>query len=81
LKRKDGQGIWVCVNSRTVRDEQGKTLFYEGTIEDITERKLAEDALRQSENRFSIAFHASPAPTIISAVADGRYVDVNPSFE
>lgn len=38
------------------------------------------DALRQSERRFSIAFHESPTPTIISSVGDGRYVDVNRSF-
>lgn len=80
LKRRDGQKIWISANARAVRDDRGNILFYEGTVKDVTERKLAVDALRQSERRFSIAFHESPTPTIISAVADGRYVDVNRSF-
>jgi PAS domain S-box-containing protein len=40
--RRDGSKIWISVNARAVRDEQGKTLYYEGTIQDINERKLAE---------------------------------------
>jgi PAS domain S-box-containing protein len=43
--RKDCQRIWVSENVRVVRDEQGKTLYYEGTVQDITQRKLTEDAL------------------------------------
>jgi len=46
--RKDGSIIWVSINARAVRDPTGKVLYYEGTIEDITSRKLAEDALRQT---------------------------------
>lgn len=44
---------------------------------DITERKRSEDALRQSEERFSKAFEASPHLMTISTLAEGRYVDVN----
>src|SRR6266550_1247388 len=40
--RRDGSRIWISVNARAVRDEQGKTLYYEGTIQDINERKMAE---------------------------------------
>ena len=47
--RKDGSVIWISENARAVRDEKGALLYYEGTVEDITKRKLAEEALRQSE--------------------------------
>jgi len=40
--RRDGSTIWISENARTVTDEQGKVLYYEGIVEDITSRKLAE---------------------------------------
>ncbi|MDJ1182442.1 adenylate/guanylate cyclase domain-containing protein [Roseofilum casamattae] len=45
LQRLDGQLTWISENARAVRDEQGNLLYYEGTVEDITERKLAEEKL------------------------------------
>jgi PAS domain S-box-containing protein len=47
--RKDGSIIWICENARAVRDEEGALLYYEGFVTDITQRKLAEEALRQQE--------------------------------
>lgn len=47
---------------------------------DITERKLMENELRASEERFMTAFNASPDPMAISMLEDGRYIDVNQSF-
>ena len=46
--KKDGSTFWVVINARTVKDEQGKILCLEGLIEDITERKRAEEKLRQT---------------------------------
>jgi PAS domain S-box-containing protein len=46
-KRRDGSTLWVRESARAVRDEAGKTLFYEGTVEDITERERAEEEVRQ----------------------------------
>lgn len=40
--RRDGSKIWVSVNARGVRDEHGEIRYYEGTVQDISERKLAE---------------------------------------
>ena len=40
--RKDGTRIWVAENSRIVRDAEGSPLYYEGSVQDITERKRAE---------------------------------------
>jgi PAS domain S-box-containing protein len=42
LIRRDGKRVWINENAHAVRDEQGKLLYYEGTVEDITERKRAE---------------------------------------
>jgi two-component system, cell cycle sensor histidine kinase and response regulator CckA len=40
--RKDGAKIWISENSRAIRDANGKIVCYEGTVEDITERKRSE---------------------------------------
>lgn len=46
--RKDGSIIWISINARVVKDEAGRTLYYEGTIEDITSRKRAEESLHNT---------------------------------
>lgn len=43
IYRQDKQVIWISENARTVRDSKGKILYYEGTVSDVTERKLAQD--------------------------------------
>lgn len=50
--RKDKSTIWITENATTVKDEVGNTLYYEGTIENITDRKLSSDALRESEIKY-----------------------------
>lgn len=53
IYRKDGSIIWIAENCRAVRDAQGKLLFYEGTVEDITERKRAEEQIRRATGELS----------------------------
>jgi PAS domain S-box-containing protein len=50
--RKDRSVIWVSFSMRTVRDGAGQVLFYEGMVDEITERKRSEEALRESERKF-----------------------------
>ncbi|MBU1003723.1 MAG: EAL domain-containing protein [Proteobacteria bacterium] len=50
-RKRDGRIVWLTQNARPVHDENGQLLFYEGSVQDITERKEAESALRHQ------AFH------------------------
>jgi PAS domain S-box-containing protein len=51
IYRRDGTIVWICEKAYAVRDEEGRLLYYEGLIEDITQRKQTEEELR-------IFFHA-----------------------
>lgn len=66
-------------------DELGEVItafdqMYEQVSEAIAERKQAETALRQSEEKFSKAFRASPSAVLISTLEDGKLIEVNDSF-
>jgi two-component system cell cycle sensor histidine kinase/response regulator CckA len=79
-RSRNGSLMWSLINSRPVRDRDGKIKYIEGVIIDTTKLKQTEDALRSSQERFSKAFHASPAPTVISTLTDGRFIDANRRF-
>jgi len=49
IYRKDGSTIWISENCRAVRDQKNRLLYYEGTVEDITQRRDVEEKLRDSE--------------------------------
>jgi PAS domain S-box-containing protein len=51
--RKDGSLVDVIVNGSVVRDHDGRPIYYIGQVEDVTERKRSEEALRLSEAKFS----------------------------
>jgi PAS domain S-box-containing protein len=48
IHRRDGSTIWITENARAVYDAEGQVLFYEGTVEDITVQRKAEEALRSA---------------------------------
>lgn len=50
-RRKDGSAIWLSITARSVRDEAGKTRYYEGTLHDITQRKAAEAERQEMQRR------------------------------
>jgi PAS domain S-box-containing protein len=78
--RKDGTIIWLSENGRSVKDENGKLLYYEGTCIDITARKQAEAALRQREQEFKAL--VENAPDVIARVDRSlRCLYVNPAVE
>jgi PAS domain S-box-containing protein len=49
--RKDGSIIWISENARAVRDLGGEVVYYEGIVEDITHRKMAQEALRYQQQQ------------------------------
>ncbi|GAB2655072.1 PAS domain S-box protein [Arenimonas aestuarii] len=54
VRRRDGSIIWVSENARAIYDEQGKVLFYEGSLVDITAQVEAEQALQQSRTLYQV---------------------------
>lgn len=66
-----------CVHER---EESGTVSRSIGMVQDITERKLAEQALRDSEEKYRSAFDSSPDSVNINRLSDGLYVEINQGF-
>lgn len=60
IYRKDGSVIWIEENCRAYRDGQGKLLYYEGTVEDITQQRMTEEALKLSESLYHSLVESMP---------------------
>jgi PAS domain S-box-containing protein len=77
--KKNGEIMWTTLTATILRDREGRPLMGLGMIEDITERKLAQEALRQSEEQFRAVFEQGPlGVTLIGK--DYRLVKVNQAF-
>ena len=87
FKRKDGSTLWIMLNCRCMRNAKGELICFEGSIQDITERKQAEqrlakvaEELRVSEERYRAAFQMNLDSIDICHLEDGKFVDVNNAF-
>jgi PAS domain S-box-containing protein len=74
--RTDGTTVWLLIGARASCDETGNVLYYQGTVEDITSRKCAEEAALESERRFETFMNHTP---VIAYIKDeeGRYEYAN----
>ena len=74
VRRRDGSVLWVSESVRSVFDELGTFLFYEGSVQDITDRKRMEHLL-QTQSRITKIFTMTPtvmqaSPLILTAVGE-----------
>jgi diguanylate cyclase (GGDEF)-like protein/PAS domain S-box-containing protein len=75
VRRFDGRVIWVRFRVHAIRAADGSIARYEGAMEDITDRRRAEDALRASETRFrALVQNASDMISVLDAEATFSYV-------
>ena len=65
LRKKDGTSFIGSVSAVAVKDKSGKVKYYDGIIEDITERKHIEEAVRKSEERFRNVYKTAPLAFVI----------------
>ena len=72
-----GKVIHASISVRCVRDSAGKVQYFLALVQDITQRKQSENALRQSEKRFRELFNSSPDAIFVENQA-GYVLDANP---
>ena len=76
IYRKDETIIWISENCRAVRDAQGNLLYYEGTVEDITQRRQMEEALQRSELLYHSLVETMPQ-AVFRRDIQGRFTFIN----
>ncbi|HEV8267248.1 MAG TPA: PAS domain S-box protein [Thermoanaerobaculia bacterium] len=79
FRRKDGSPICVQMHAHAVKDEEGRTLYFEGFLHDLTSRKRAEEALLRSERRYRSLFERNLAGFFRSR-PDGKILECNDAF-
>jgi PAS domain S-box-containing protein len=79
--KADGTIIQIEVRMCFLRDADTKPIGILGITREITERKKQQDALKKSEEKFVKAFKGSPVAIAITRLADGKFIEMNESFQ
>lgn len=74
---KDGQTLWILLSTSLLRDKDGKPVHFVSQIQDITDRKWAESALRDSETRYRILFESAPDAIVLTDLVTDTIVSAN----
>lgn len=77
--RGDNEALWIAVSARAVPGPDGSLLCYEGTVKNITERKLAEEAIRAERKRFEMVLREIPFGLLMIDTR-GTFKRVNQKF-
>ncbi len=78
--QKSGRVVWIWLSVSLVRDNEGQPVYFVSQIQDITERKRAEEELKDAEERFAKAFHSSPEGCAIATLRERRFIEANDAF-
>jgi PAS domain S-box-containing protein len=79
IRPSDGEVRWIAVKAEIERDPEGRPLRLVGAHIDITDRKRAEYAVRESEERFRLIANSAPVPMWVSRL-DGNRAFVNDAY-
>ncbi|MBE9209378.1 PAS domain S-box protein [Nostoc sp. LEGE 06077] len=80
IYRQDGSIVWISEKAYAVSNPEGKLLYYEGLIEDITQRKQAEEALQEQIYFLQVLIDTIPTPVFYKNT-QGLYLGCNTAFE
>lgn len=80
-KTKNGDYIWAYMHTNFIRDKNGNPDYIIGAAIDITERKEAELALKESEEKFSVIFNMSQSLICVADINAATFKFINPSFK
>ncbi len=75
--RKDGTAITVSLSTSLVLDSHGQPTGFRGLVRDVSDRKLAEEALRENEQRYRQLFDHAPTGIYEVDFSKGKFVSVN----
>jgi PAS domain S-box-containing protein len=79
LLARDGRAVWVRDEAVLVEEDRRPPVWY-GVLVDITVQKEAETALRESEERYRLAFERAPVSMAHVSLDDGRFLRANDRF-
>ena len=79
FQKKNGELFWVDMNMVPIM-HNGALKYHLSNWVDITGRRRAAEALRESEEKFTKAFRSSPDAIAITTIGDGKFIEINDSY-